>query len=490
MYYIKSTLNWMGGYSTTQTSAPTDADEIKPPETKPEEGTFGGTLWQIIGKQLGSDVLRIGISLPSWMYEPLSSIQRHTEMLEYGEILNRAAKCPDPVERMAHVVGFAVTAYSATRVRLRPTFNPILGETYEYIDRKTNMKFFAEQVSHHPPVTAVHVEGNGWTFFQNSSPSTKFLGNSLDLLTQGNTHIQFPEHGDHIHYTNPCTRVNSIIIGTRWMEHFGNLNVKNMKNGISSTVVFRKAGLFQGPQYEISGVVVDINGNTCVEIEGRWDQYVNAKWLVDTANRKAGEIVEIWRIPEGNFIENHPFGFTQFAATLNTMDDDMEWALLASDSRRRLDRLHLEKGDYDTATKWKRVMEEKQRSDRKSRKETWNPVWFHETEVPVGAVTMGLPPSSSSSSPSSSSTTSSTSPQTVGDFPSITMWTHNGSFWTEKDKREKANDGQYFVPAHIAGQACDFTSYEPKVSPTTTDTTLTDTDGSDDNTPPQPQHSQ
>lgn len=51
----------MGGYSTTQTGAPQDPnDEIKPPDTKPEEGTFGGTLWGIIGKQLGSDVLRIG----------------------------------------------------------------------------------------------------------------------------------------------------------------------------------------------------------------------------------------------------------------------------------------------------------------------------------------------------------------------------------------------------------------------------------------------
>lgn len=159
----------MGGYSEPQTTSSSGDSEIKAPETKPEEGTFGGTLWQIIGKQLGSDVLRIGgtalksqsnplVSLPSWMYEPLSSLQRHTEMLEYSEILDRAAKTTDPVERMALVAAFAVTAYSATPVRLSmlfkhssltskgPTFNPILGETYEYIDKKTNMKFFAEQV--------------------------------------------------------------------------------------------------------------------------------------------------------------------------------------------------------------------------------------------------------------------------------------------------------------------------------------------------------
>jgi hypothetical protein len=45
---------------------------------------------------------------------------------------------------------------------------------------------------------------------------------------------------------------------------------------------------------------------------------VTGKWVADTPNRKTGDVVELWKIPEGNFIENHQYGFTQFAATLNS----------------------------------------------------------------------------------------------------------------------------------------------------------------------------
>lgn len=91
--------------------------------------------------------------------------------------------------------------------------------------------------------------------------------------------------------------------------------------------------------------------------------------------------------------------------------------------------MYLEKGDTDSATKWKRVMEEKQREDRKTRKDTWTPVWFHETEVPAGAVTMICAGDGNASSTSSSST--------PVEFPTLKMWTYKGNFWEEREKREK-----------------------------------------------------
>jgi len=46
------------------------------------------------------------------------------------------------------------------RERTKKPFNPILGETYEYITDKH--RYFAEQVSHHPPVTAFNLESEGF----------------------------------------------------------------------------------------------------------------------------------------------------------------------------------------------------------------------------------------------------------------------------------------------------------------------------------------
>ena len=36
-------------------------------------------------------------------------------------------------------------------------FNPLLGETYEFVN--DDMEYLAEQVSHHPPITACYCRG-------------------------------------------------------------------------------------------------------------------------------------------------------------------------------------------------------------------------------------------------------------------------------------------------------------------------------------------
>lgn len=458
MNFLKSTWSWVGsGFSASEATA----EEIQAPETKPEDGSVGSTLWQIIGSKLGGDVLRIGVSLPSWMYEPLSMLQRQAEMIEYGDVLSTAAKCTDPYERMAYVIGFAVSGYSATQ-RYRPNFNPMLGETFEFHDARHNTRFFAEQVSHHPPVSALHVQGDNWNFTQNSTPTTRFLGNAIDVQTNGNSHVYFTALNEHIQYSNPCTRCNSIIIGSRWIEHFGELSFKNLTNGITCVVTFRKAGLFQGPQYQIEGFIMDKAGKKIVRLEGRWDQYLTAEWLEDSELLKKGDKRNLWRVAPDNFIEGHQYGFSKFTALLNEFGEDAESFLPLTDSRRRLDRYYLEKGDTDAATRWKRAMEDRQRGDRKTRKDEWKPVWFEKKPIPDHVIQ-----------------------DSEGNLVPMEMWQYTGDYWEQRDKkrqliREGLDAGQYTNAPLVCGQACDFTSYEPSSnSTTTTETTLTDTDSDD-----------
>jgi hypothetical protein len=41
------------------------------------------------------------------------------------------------------------------------------------------------QVSHHPPVSVAHAENSNWTYDIVSAPTTKFLGNSLEVYPKG-----------------------------------------------------------------------------------------------------------------------------------------------------------------------------------------------------------------------------------------------------------------------------------------------------------------
>jgi len=213
-----------------------------------------------LSSKLGADVLRSGISLPSNMYEPLSILQRQAEMIEHSCVLNEAAKCVDGVEQLAYVCAFAVSGYSSTQ-RFKPNFNPMLGETYEYVDKRSNARFFAEQVSHHPPVSAFISENEQWKFWQNSSPTTKFLGNSIDLNTHGNSYISFTDSKNQFFYTNPCTRIQNVIFGTMRMEHYGELNIRNLNGSIQALVTFSKSGYFQGTQFHVEGYITDQKKN-------------------------------------------------------------------------------------------------------------------------------------------------------------------------------------------------------------------------------------
>ena len=83
-------------------------------------------------------------------------MQRFSEILEYTCLLDKAAKCDDPLEQMAYVAAFSVSNYATSADRLTKPFNPMLGETFE-IDRLEDLGFrsIIEQVSHHPPAGAM-----------------------------------------------------------------------------------------------------------------------------------------------------------------------------------------------------------------------------------------------------------------------------------------------------------------------------------------------
>ena len=61
-------------------------------------------------------------------------------------------------------MGFGASVYAATINRTKKPFNPLLGETFEYIDEKNGFRFISEQVSHHPPISAGIGESDNYIF--------------------------------------------------------------------------------------------------------------------------------------------------------------------------------------------------------------------------------------------------------------------------------------------------------------------------------------
>ena len=69
-------------------------------------------------------------------------LQRFAENIEYHELINKALEDSNSVNRMQYICAFYFSMLTATLNRLKKPFNPLLGETYEYVD--STIKYFSE----------------------------------------------------------------------------------------------------------------------------------------------------------------------------------------------------------------------------------------------------------------------------------------------------------------------------------------------------------
>jgi hypothetical protein len=88
------------------------------PAASMDDFNFFGILRNNIGKDLST------ISMPIYLNEPISVLQKLCEELEYSELLDKAAITLDPVDRMCIIAGFYVSAYASTvhRAGRKPVF--------------------------------------------------------------------------------------------------------------------------------------------------------------------------------------------------------------------------------------------------------------------------------------------------------------------------------------------------------------------------------
>jgi hypothetical protein len=175
------------------------------PEPKEKEKSV--SLWSMIKDNIGKDLTKV--CLPVYFNEPISSLQRCFEDVEYSYLLDRAAeygKRGNSLMRLLCVGAFAVSGYSSTEGRTCKPFNPLLGETYEADYPDKGLKFISEKVSHHPMIVACHCEGRGWKFWGDSNLKSKFWGRSIQVDPVGILTLKFDD-GEVFQWTKACKSV-------------------------------------------------------------------------------------------------------------------------------------------------------------------------------------------------------------------------------------------------------------------------------------------
>ncbi|KAL0711987.1 hypothetical protein Bca4012_018965 [Brassica carinata] len=337
----------------------------------PAEKEKSVSLWSMIKDNVGKDLSRV--CLPVYFNEPISSLQKCFEDLEYSYLLDQAyeyGKSGNSLLRALYVAAFAVSGYASTEGRHCKPFNPLLGETYEADFPEKGIRFFSEKVSHHPTVIACHCEGKGWRFWGDTNLRSKFWGRSIQLEPVGVLTLEFDD-GETFQWSKVTTTIYNILLGKLYCDHHGTMQIRGNRQ-YSCTLKFKEQSILDRNPHQVNGFVEDATGKKAATVFGKWNDSLH--YVPGDALNKASASL-LWKStkPPPNVTR---YNLTSFAITLNELTPGLEEKLPPTDSRLRPDQRHLEKGEYEKANEEKQRLERRQRMSRKIQESGWRPRWF------------------------------------------------------------------------------------------------------------------
>ncbi|XP_037694733.1 oxysterol-binding protein-related protein 5 isoform X3 [Choloepus didactylus] len=242
-----------------------------------------GLIWVLL-RQLrpGMDLSRV--VLPTAVLEPRSFLSKLSDHCYHADLLSRAALEEDAYGRMKHVLRWYLSGFYKKPQGIKKPYNPILGETFRccWFHPQTNSHTFyiAEQVSHHPPVSAFHVSNrkDGFCISGSITAKSRFYGNSLSALLDGKATLSFLSRAEDYTITMPYAHCKGILYGTMTMELGGKVTVECEKNRLHAELEFKLKPFFAGSMSinQISGKIAS-GEEVLASLVGHWDREVFIK---------------------------------------------------------------------------------------------------------------------------------------------------------------------------------------------------------------------
>lgn len=311
-------------------------------------------------RQLKSGMDLSRVTLPTFILEPRSFLEKCSDFMAHGSLILDLVQTQDPVQRMIMICKWYLSGWYFKPPGVKKPYNPILGEVFrcrwEHGDKGTT-HYVAEQVSHHPPISAFHFVNRkaGWSMDAAIRPNSKFLGNSAASIMTGEGTLYVHALGEAYTFTFPSYYVRGLLIGVMRMEISGDVKITCQKTGLEMTGSFKNRGYFQGENNSCECKIAKIGpkSETMYKITGRWDR------TLTITEKKTGEAKQLFDVN------------TEKATSYTQLQLDSEDRQQYYESRRVWQ--HVTKGlksqNTDMATAEKAKLEDGQRAGKKEREE-------------------------------------------------------------------------------------------------------------------------
>jgi hypothetical protein len=266
-----------------------------PSDTEPDDTSIldeneGSIITSLISQlRVGMDLSRV--TFPTFVLEPRSMLERITDFMSHPDLVFGAENCNDPEERFIRVLQYYLAGWHIKPKGVKKPYNPVLGEffrcRYDYANG-TQGFYIAEQVSHHPPISAFYYisPANQVAIVGELRPKSKFLGNSVSTTMEGENRVMLlgsPEDGEYV-ITMPNMYARGILFGKMVLELGDTCIAKNEKTGFYCDLEFKTKGFFSGTYNALAGRIRH-NLSEVGEVSGRWSHTMDFK-NSKTGNRR------------------------------------------------------------------------------------------------------------------------------------------------------------------------------------------------------------
>ncbi|KAH9836748.1 Oxysterol-binding protein [Rhodofomes roseus] len=280
----------------------TDSDDVSVLDE--EEGSIIKSM--ISQLRVGMDLSKV--TFPTFVLEPRSMLERITDFMSHPDLVFGAEQEDNPEERFIRVLQYYLAGWHIKPKGVKKPYNPVLGEffrcRYDYPDGSQGF-YIAEQVSHHPPVSAFYyvTPANKVAIVGELRPKSKFLGNSVSTQMDGENRVYLmgrPDDGPYV-ISMPNMYARGILWGKMVLELGDTCTARNDRNGYTAEIQFKTKGYFSGTYNAIQGRI-RAGGQETGEVTGKWSEVMEyqskKKRVLFDVQKDGDKVAPKWVAPE------------------------------------------------------------------------------------------------------------------------------------------------------------------------------------------------
>lgn len=256
--------------------------------------------------------------------------------------------------------------------------NPILGElffgTWPNKNGRGETKLTVEQVSHHPPVTAYHIqnESKNVVLHGHSAQKTSFSGGSIIVKQIGHAilEVKTPEGKTEKYLiTFPTLQIQGVWLGSPYTELSQTSSIQS-STGWLANIEYKGKGYFSGKAHSFKATLARNTGGKSHIFEGQW----NTTSIPKSSIPGSLGVLDA----NGNFTDvtspSEPVSVVQDLGKMQKWESRRLWRVVS---------MGIRNGDFDSASRDKTRIENEQRQRRKDELAAgtkWNLRYFDHVE--------------------------------------------------------------------------------------------------------------